>query len=147
MTESRRSFLTRDDIVGKRIRRVYRSEWMDDTIKHFTWSEVFIELDDGIIFCLEPLIDPFCSIPIPKINRSERKLVPADEEVNRECRERIIVEAVVGLAMGFGLLLDGGYILYAGTTPSGRIGPVVKHVSSEDVAIEDYEIYKWPKAS
>ena len=92
MSDIESKSLCRDDIVGKPIRCVYRSEWDEDD-DGFAGCAVFVELPDGVVFELQG-VDYGDVVPVLRVDRGTVKLIKVESAVLGECRGKTIDEVV-----------------------------------------------------
>ena len=77
MRDNENLTLSRDEIVGKRICFVYRSEWDEDD-DGYAGCATFVELDDGLLFELSPSTGRV--LPIESVTRAEVVLFKAEKK-------------------------------------------------------------------
>jgi hypothetical protein len=103
--------LRRDDIVGKRIARILRSDWRSHDA--LTYCEGFVELEGGSALQFVWFGEDDSPTPVYHIDLTNAALVVADPEV-LECKGEIIKEVVTNGWPTFGLLLESSRILVMG---------------------------------
>lgn len=122
--------LTREDIVGKRIRKIWQTPWETSTFDdgYFVdWCSTFLELEDGTIFeimwqdCLEEL-------PILRIDSLQPEWIETTQKdwfepicYNMEIREVLTSKRIPT----FVLFLANNYILYASDYGPHQTGPLL----------------------
>ncbi len=122
--------LARSDIVGKTVRRVYRSDWNEDD-DGYAGCTVFVELADGIVFELQG-VDFGAVEPIRRLDPRATRLIPVDKRLGKQCSGRVVVEVLASDQWcAIGLLLSGGKLLLISDdcTPR-RVGPCVLDVGT-----------------
>ncbi len=115
--------LRRSDIVGKTVRRVYRSEWNEDD-EGYAGCTVFVELTDGIFFEFQG-VDYGVVEPIRRLDPRAQRLVAIDKRLGKQCSGTIVAEVLASDQWcAIGLLLSGGKLLIISTIAVLPCGPV-----------------------
>ena len=136
--------LTRRDIVGRRIRCVYRSRGFTDD-EGYWGCVVYVELDSGVILALDSEVKPGEVRPIDEVDPTSVALIRVDEGILTTCAERTVAEVIVSeFWLGIALLLDDGHVLFLGECDFRRVGPCVSDSrSGSDFRVSEFRPY-WP---
>lgn len=143
MRDNVKARLSRDQIVGKRVCFVYRSEWDEDD-DGYAGCTTFVELDDGLLFELSANTGKV--LPIESIARTEVVLLKAEKKILEACAGKRVEEVVASeLWPDIGLLLDDGTILFSGECDFRRVGPCVGDTRGpDDFRVSEFTPY-WPQ--
>ena len=138
--------LTRDDIVGKKIQRLWQTPWKTihgDNPDDYAVDvcSTFVELDDNTIFMIQ-WQDCFEELPINRCVTLEKNWIEPDwEELKTNSYGMIIVEVLTSKYIPtFCLLLNNNYILYDSDYGPFQTGPLISELG-EMYTIEDFSTY------
>lgn len=117
--------LTRQDIVGKRIRNIYQSAW-DVDADGYGSCEVFVELQDGTSFALQS--NDFGVVhAVSRVDLSIIDAQPVSDPNLRDCIGQPVLEVLACEQWpGMGLHVGPGSLMFYEAFPSGRgwlVGP------------------------
>lgn len=122
--------LARSDIIGKVVRRVYRSAWLEDD-DGYAGCAVFVELADGTLFELQG-VDFGDVEPIRRLDPTKTQMIAVDEHTAERCCGKTAIEVLASDQWPtIGLLLSDGKLLITSDDCSPRrVGPCVLDVGS-----------------
>lgn len=153
--------LTREDIVGQRIRKIWQTPWKDSrSTQEELWScsDPILELENGFAFALHCLcLDAFEELPIEAFDLAVTEKIPVESDWIQKSHGRKIIEVLASKHdPTIVILLDDWSCITTDATPFNVYGPTVydytERYTLEDVTNRDVVTYwghheaPWPES-